>query len=43
MWPKRKKLMISLLANIIRLSKGKEWKNYDGTKPKQYMRTYVVE
>ena len=24
-------------------SDGKKWKNYDGTKPKQYMRTYVVE
>jgi hypothetical protein len=23
-------------------SDGKKWKNYDGTKPKQYMRTYVV-
>lgn len=24
-------------------SDGKKWKNYDGTKPAQYMRTYVVE
>lgn len=24
-------------------SDGKKWKNYDGTKPTQYMRTYVVE
>ena len=24
-------------------SDGKKWQNYDGTKPKQYMRTYVAE